>query len=39
MKRGWVIAIIVLAVLIVAGVVFMSITRWGWAWTGVVGYI
>ena len=38
MKRGWVIAISVLAVLIVAGVVVMSITRWGWAWTGVVGY-
>ena len=38
MGRGWVIAIVFLAVLIVAGVVFMSITRWGWAWTGVVGY-
>jgi uncharacterized protein YjbI with pentapeptide repeats len=34
-----VIAIIVVGVvLIVAGVVVMSITRWGWAWTGVVGY-
>lgn len=38
MKRGWVVAIIVVGVLIVAGVVVMSITRWGWAWTGLVGY-
>jgi hypothetical protein len=39
MKRFCLLAIIIVTmVLIVPFIVIMSITRWGWAWTGMVGY-
>jgi uncharacterized protein YjbI with pentapeptide repeats len=38
MKKGWVITIIVLAVLLIAGIIFMIITEWGPVWVGVAGH-